>query len=188
MKVSHLHPERHTDPQEMSNRVRLIAEKLRARSQTLAFAESCTGGLVAACFAAESGVSDVFQGAIVAYSNDVKFRVLRVPESTVRQLGAVSTTTALAMARGVRDVLGTNWAASITGIAGPTGGTPQKPVGTVCFAVVGPGLEWVSQRLFAGDRNAVQKKSAEFLLDALENALTGCLNSTDDWIHERKSD
>lgn len=153
-----------------------VASQLRARGQTVAFAESCTGGLVAANFAAEAGVSDVFQGAIVAYSNDVKFRILGVPSSVVRQLGAVSTTTALAMARGARDVVATDWAASITGIAGPSGGTAQKPVGTVCFAIVGPGVEWMSQQVFSGGRNAVQKKSAEYVLAALEKALGGRLD------------
>lgn len=153
-----------------------VASQLRARGQTVAFAESCTGGLVAANFAAEAGVSDVFQGAIVAYSNEVKFRILGVPSSVVRQLGAVSTTTALAMARGARDVVATDWAVSITGIAGPSGGTAQKPVGTVCFAIVGPGVEWMSQQVFSGGRNAVQKKSAEYVLAALEKALGGRLD------------
>ncbi len=159
----------------LRERVLAAASALRAREQTVAFAESCTGGLVAASFAAESGVSDVFHGGIVAYSNDVKFRVLGVPTSVVRQLGAVSTTTAIAMARGARDVVATDWAVSITGIAGPSGGTAQKPVGTVCFAVVGPGVEWSSQQHFSGDRNAVQQKSAEFALSALETALRGGL-------------
>lgn len=159
----------------LRERVLAAASALRARGQTVSFAESCTGGLVAASFAAENGVSDVFYGGVVAYSNDVKFRVLGVPTSVVRQLGAVSTTTALAMARGVRAVVATDWAASITGIAGPSGGSEQKPVGTVCFAVVGPGVEWSSQQHFSGDRNAVQRKSAEFVLSALEKALRGGL-------------
>lgn len=150
-----------------SLRVKKLASLLRARGQTVAFAESCTGGLVAASVAAESGVSDVFHGGVVAYSNDVKTNVLGVPESVIRQLGAVSTTTAVAMARGVSRVIDATWGASITGVAGPSGGTVQKPVGTVCFAIVGPGVEWSSQQHFAGDRNAVQAQSARFLIDSL---------------------
>lgn len=150
-----------------SLRVKKLASLLRARGQTVAFAESCTGGLVAASLAAESGVSDVFHGGVVAYSNDVKTKVLGVPESVIRQLGAVSTTTAVAMARGVSRVIDATWGASITGVAGPSGGTVQKPVGTVCFAIVGPGVEWSSQQHFSGDRNAVQAQSARFLIDSL---------------------
>lgn len=151
--------------------VKTLASLLRARGQTVAFAESCTGGLVAATFAAESGVSDVFHGGVVAYSNHVKTEVLGVPESVIRQLGAVSTTTAVSMARGVSRVVDATWGASITGVAGPSGGTVQKPVGTVCFAIVGPGVEWSSQQLFSGDRNAVQAQSARFLIDSLNQKL-----------------
>lgn len=147
--------------------VKKLAGLLRERGQTVAFAESCTGGLVAASFAAESGVSDVFLGGVVAYSNGVKTKLLGVPESVIRQLGAVSPTTAVAMARGVSRVVDATWGASITGVAGPSGGTVYKPVGTVCFAVVGPGVEWSSQQHFSGDRNAVQAQSARFLIDSL---------------------
>jgi len=150
-----------------SQRVKKLVSLLRARGQTVAFAESCTGGLVAASLAAESGVSDIFHGGVVAYSNDVKTEVLGVPESVIRQLGAVSTTTAVAMARGVSRVIDATWGASITGVAGPSGGTVHKPVGTVCFAIVGPGVEWSSQQHFSGDRNAVQAQSARFLIDSL---------------------
>jgi PncC family amidohydrolase len=147
--------------------VKKLASLLRERGQTVAFAESCTGGRVAASFAAESGVSDVFLGGVVAYANGVKTKVLGVPESVIRQLGAVSPTTAVAMARGVSRVVDATWGASITGVAGPSGGTVLKPVGTVCFAVVGPGVEWSSQQHFSGDRNAVQAQSARFLIDSM---------------------
>lgn len=151
----------------LSEAVLRLAAKLRERGQTVAFAESCTGGLLAASFAAEAGVSDVFHGGVVAYANDVKTRVLGVPDSVIRQLGAVSTTTALSMARGVSRVIDATWGASITGVAGPSGGSVQKPVGTVCFAIVGPGVEWTSQQHFAGDRNDVQIQSARFLIESL---------------------
>ncbi len=148
-----------------------LSEKLRTRGQRVAFAESCTGGLVSARFAALAGISDVYNGAIVAYPNHVKTELLRVPESLIRQLGAVSTSVAIAMAVGAKKVLRSDWSASITGIAGPSGGTPQKPVGTVCFAVVGPGVEWSVLTHFDGDRAAIQDQSALFVIRALTLAL-----------------
>ena len=148
-----------------------LSEKLRARGQRISFAESCTGGLVSARFAALAGVSDVYNGAIVAYSNHVKIDVLEVPESLIRQLGAVSTSVAVAMARGAKKILRSDWSASITGIAGPLGGTPQKPVGTVCFAVVGPGVEWSILMHFDGDRVKIQDQSALFVVGAMTLAL-----------------
>lgn len=148
-----------------------MAQKLRARGQRIAFAESCTGGLVSARLAALAGVSDVYRGAVVAYANDVKTEVLGVSESLLRQLGAVSNAVAIEMARGARKKLRSDWAASVTGIAGPGGGTSEKPVGTVCFAIVGPGVEWSSMMHFAGDRAAIQDQSAKFLVEAMTIAL-----------------
>lgn len=148
-----------------------LAKTLRTRSATLSLAESCTGGLVSARIAALSGVSDVYRGGVVAYSNDLKLQILKVPPAVLRQLGAVSNTVAIWMARGAREQLRSDWAASITGIAGPSGGTPLKPVGTVCFAVVGPGVEWAASRHFKGDRSAIQDQSATFIVDALRVAI-----------------
>ncbi|MDX9732037.1 MAG: CinA family protein [Bdellovibrionales bacterium] len=152
--------------------VRLV-ERLRERGQRLALAESCTGGLVSARLASLAGVSDVYNGGVVAYANHVKTEVLFVSDSLIRQQGAVSTSVAREMARGVRELLHSDWAASITGIAGPTGGTPQKPVGTVCFAIVGPGVEWSVTKQFDGDRAAIQDQSARFVVEVLELALDG---------------
>ena len=145
--------------------------RLRARGHRVSFAESCTGGLVSARVAALAGVSDVYCGAVVCYANEVKTEVLGVSPSLLRQLGAVSTSVAIEMARGAKKVLRSNWAASITGIAGPSGGTIEKPVGTVCFAIVGPGVEWSSVQHFDGDRAAIQDSSAKFVVDALSLAL-----------------
>ncbi len=148
-----------------------LATGLRARGHRVAFAESCTGGLVSSRMAALPGVSDVFCGAVVCYTNEVKTEVLGVPLSLIRQLGAVSTAVAREMARGAKKVLRSDWAASITGIAGPSGGSPAKPVGTVCFSIVGPGLEWSTVQHFDGDRAAIQDQSAKFVVDALSLAL-----------------
>ncbi|CAN5390990.1 hypothetical protein BH10BDE1_BH10BDE1_19100 [soil metagenome] len=152
-------------------KIEALVQKLRARGHRVAFAESCTGGLVSARMAALSGVSDVFCGAVVSYTNEIKSEVLGVPKSLIRQLGAVSTSVALEMARGARRVLRSDWAASITGIAGPTGGTAQKPVGTVCFAISGPGVEWSCMMHIDGDRAAIQDQSAKFVVEAMTVAL-----------------
>jgi nicotinamide-nucleotide amidase len=148
-----------------------LVGSLRARGHRVSFAESCTGGLVSARMAAVAGVSDVFCGAVVCYTNDVKSDVLGVSKSLIRQLGAVSTSVAWEMARGARRVLRSDWAASITGIAGPTGGTPAKPVGTVCFAISGPGVEWMCMMHIDGDRAAIQDRSAKFVVEAMTVAL-----------------
>lgn len=142
-------------------------EVLRARQQTIAFAESCTGGLLSAIFTRMPGVSDVFKGSIVAYSYDVKESLLRVPSPMLRSMGAVSLPVARKMAEGARLALGSTWTLAITGVAGPGGGTPAKPVGTVCFAISGPGVDKVIQRNFSGTRREIQSASAKFALKIL---------------------
>ncbi len=157
-----------------------VVKRLRERGESVAFAESCTGGLLASRVAALAGVSDVFIGAVVAYSNRVKIELLGVPEAVLRQVGAVSTTVAEHMALGARRGLHAQWAVSITGIAGPTGGTPTKPVGTVCVAVSGPGVDWSTTFDFAGrDRGEVQQASALAALRLLEAGLTDGLNEVE---------
>ena len=151
--------------------VATLAGLLRARGEHLSCAESCTGGLLSARIAALSGVSDVYVGSVIAYSNQVKTGLLGVPESLIRQVGAVSTSVAEAMAHGVRKRIGTEWGISITGVAGPSGGTLHKPVGTVCFAVSGPGVEWSTMMRFDGDREAIQEQSAHYAIVILNAAL-----------------
>jgi nicotinamide-nucleotide amidase len=108
---------------------------LRSKGMTVACAESCTGGLVAKRFTDIAGCSDVFMGGCVTYSNESKVKLLGVDAETLEKYGAVSEQVALQMARGVRMRLGTNVGISTTGIAGPGGGTPEKPVGTVWIAI-----------------------------------------------------
>ena len=154
--------------------VSAVAEALRRRgAQTLSFAESCTGGLLSALFASVAGVSDVYLGSVVSYSNQMKEEILRVPISLLRTMGAVSAPVAREMAVGVRDLARTSWAVSITGIAGPGGGSADKPVGTVCFAWVGPGVEKVERQQFSGSRAEIQKKSARHALETLLEQLGG---------------
>ena len=119
----------------MSNDIYSLAEYLinmaRKRELTIATAESCTGGGIGAALTAISGASDVFEGGIIAYANAAKINLLSVPAKTIGIHGAVSEQTAMAMADGARKTLNTDLAVSVTGIAEPTGGTFDKPVGTV---------------------------------------------------------
>jgi nicotinamide-nucleotide amidase len=148
-----------------------IVKILAERAQTLAFAESCTGGKLSAAFVNVPGVSKVFKGSIVAYSNSMKEDVLGVNSATVKSLGAVSSPTALEMARGVLSASNTTWAVSVTGIAGPTGGSEEKPVGTVFFAIVGPGVEEWAKCWFDGDRAQIQDKAVEYAIDLLNKKI-----------------
>jgi len=153
--------------------IRKILKVLAKRRQTLSLAESCTGGLVAHELTSVPGISKIFIGCVVAYANSVKHGILKVPSSALNKYGAVSEEVALAMARGAKKVLKSDWAVSLTGIAGPSGGTKRKPVGLVFIAVVGPDVEEVGFYHFKGSRSAIQKKAAQqalgLLLENLED-------------------
>ena len=129
-----------------------VAQILSLNNKTLATAESCTGGSIASKLTALAGASRYFKGGVVAYSNEVKEQVLGVSHETLEEHGAVSEETVRQMAEGVRERLGTHYGVATSGIAGPTGGTAEKPVGTVWIAVAGP--EGVVTRLkkFGDDR------------------------------------
>ena len=116
----------------------VVLEQLRRRGQTLAVAESCTGGGLGAALAAVPGASEVWLGGVIAYANAVKQQLLGVPAGLLEQHGAVSDPVAQAMAQGARRVTGADWALAITGVAGPGGGSEAKPVGLVHIAVAGP--------------------------------------------------
>ena len=141
---------------------------LQQAHHTLAVAESCTGGRIAAALTAVPGSSKSFFGGVVAYDNSVKMQMLGVQKETLERHGAVSEQTALEMARGVRERLGTDYGVSTTGVAGPSGGTPEKPVGLVWFAVSGNGVEKAVQRsLPSGDREAIQARATVAALTLL---------------------
>lgn len=131
---------------------------------TVSFAESCTGGKLSARLTENSGVSHLFMGSVVCYANAVKEDVLGVRKESIEKHGAVSEVVALELAQGAQKVLKSSWSAAITGIAGPDGGTKTKPVGTVCFAIVGPGVEYTERKLFTGSRIQIQEQSAEWVL------------------------
>ena len=144
-----------------------VAAALRARGFTIAVAESCTGGLLAKRLTDQAGSSDYMLGGIVAYANAVKIEQLDVRAASIEAHGAVSEPVALEMARGVADRLGSDCALSITGVAGPGGGTEAKPVGTVCMAVCVGEKEHVVTVKLLGDRAEVRERSAQAALALL---------------------
>jgi nicotinamide-nucleotide amidase len=149
----------------------VLLNLLRHRGWRLATAESCTAGLVAARLARVPGSSSVFPGGVVCYNDRAKERLLRVPRETLARWGAVSRPTALAMARGAARSLGAEVGVAVTGIAGPGGGTPLKPVGTVHWAVVHPGGRSALSRRLSGDREKIRAHAACLALDLVRRAL-----------------
>jgi nicotinamide-nucleotide amidase len=149
----------------------LVLALCRARGLTLATAESCTGGLVAQRLTSVSGASDVFLGGIVAYADEVKETELGVPRDVLERHGAVSAETAAAMARGVRERLQADVAVAVTGIAGPGGGTPEKPVGLVYVHVDGPDGERARELQAHGGREDVRRRAAVTTLHLLRRQL-----------------
>ena len=139
--------------------VRAFIDYFSAMGKTLTFAESCTGGRLAAAITSESGSSAILEGSYVTYANRIKAGWLGVGESTLKTYGAVSAECVRKMARGAQHNLGADIAVAISGIAGPTGAVPGKPVGTVYFCVRNGEEERVERRRFCGDRNAVQEQA-----------------------------
>jgi nicotinamide-nucleotide amidase len=144
-----------------------VLADLGSAGMTLAVAESCTGGLLSARLTDVPGASAVFLGGIVSYSNRAKEDLVGVPREVLVEHGAVSEPTARAMAAGVRGAFGSDWGIGITGIAGPSGGTADKPVGLVHWAVAGPAEVVADHRVFGGDRSSVRLWSASLALDLL---------------------
>jgi PncC family amidohydrolase len=148
-----------------------LHEYLLGVQKTLALSESCTGGLLSATICALPGASKYYLGAAITYAGSAKKNILGVKASTIACLGEVSVPTAVEMARGARRLFASDYSIAITGIAGPSGGTPDKPVGTVCFAVSGPGLENYTTQKFSGSRQEIQLSSAEFALKFLWDSI-----------------
>lgn len=148
-----------------------VGQLLVQRGLWLGVAESCTGGLLSELLTERSGASAYYAGGVVAYSNRVKRDLLGVDEALLAQHGAVSAEVAEAMARGARRALGTDYALAITGVAGPSGGTPEKPVGLVFLALDGPRANVVKRLEFPGTRAQIQRLSAFTALAMLRRAL-----------------
>lgn len=151
----------------------VVGRLLGARGLTLSVAESCTGGLLGHRLTNVAGSSAYFERGVVVYSNRAKQELLGVPEDVLRTHGAVSGPCAEAMARGICERSGSACGLAVTGIAGPDGGTPQKPVGTVFFGVAVAGNVTSKRFRFAGDRVAVKWQSAQTALDLLRRSLGG---------------
>ena len=144
-----------------------VIQTLRDTRKTLAVAESCTGGLLCHRLTNIPGSSEVFKFGLVAYSNVAKTIFLGVPRTTIRRFGAVSKETAIAMAKGARRKLKSDFGLSITGIAGPTGGSRDKPVGLVYISLAGPRQTKTHRFHFRGNRDAIRQRSVIAALDLL---------------------
>ena len=153
----------------------VVGRLLKQRGMTLAVAESCTGGLIGHRITNVPGSSAYYEGSITAYSYDVKELILCVQRDTLCRYGAVSEQTAQEMARGVQRALRADIGLAVTGVAGPGGGTPEKPVGLVYTALAAPDGEWVERHLWDGSRLANKELSAEAALGLLRRYLEGRL-------------
>jgi nicotinamide-nucleotide amidase len=161
------------DPETLAHAETVLA-LCRGRRWRLATAESCTGGLVAAALTAIGGSSDVVERGFFTYSNRAKSELLGVPPETIAENGAISAETAAAMAQGAVARAGVDLAVSVTGIAGPGGGTPSKPVGLVYIGVATKGGDVrVERRIFPGDRAEVRRAATMLALQLLEEAARG---------------
>lgn len=149
----------------------LVHRTLTERGETLATAESCTGGTIAARFTAMAGASAYFRGGVVAYSNDLKQQMLGVSADDLERFGAVSEPVARQMAEGVRRLAGSDYAVATTGIAGPAGGSEEKPVGTVWIAVAGPRGTVAVCRQCGTDRGQIVDRASSFAIGMLRDAL-----------------
>ncbi|MGH3014330.1 MAG: CinA family nicotinamide mononucleotide deamidase-related protein [Gaiellaceae bacterium] len=150
----------------------IVLARCRELGLRLATAESCTGGLVGARLTDVAGASEAYAGGVVAYSDDLKTRLLGVPAETLERHGAVSAETARAMADGARAALGADVAVAVTGVAGPGGGTPEKPVGLVYVHAAAPEGEEARELRIPGDREAVRARATAISLHTLRRLLT----------------
>lgn len=161
---------------DFSSQVKSLKVFFEERGETLGFAESCTGGLLSAALVAQPGVSRFFKGGVVSYAGAIKESVLGVSNLTLKSFGEVSLPTVKAMALGGKRVLEVDWCLAVSGIAGPDGGTPEKPVGLVCFGLVGPHFEKEEERRFSPvsglfQREDIQRQSVIFAFDFLLSAV-----------------
>jgi nicotinamide-nucleotide amidase len=149
----------------------LVVARLAARGERVALAESCTGGLLASLLTSVPGASAVLDLGVVAYANAMKERLLGVPAADLATHGAVSEPVARALAEGARRAGGADWGIGVTGIAGPSGGTPEKPVGTVHLALAGAAGTSAAHRVYRGDRERIRRQAAYEALNLLRLAI-----------------
>ncbi|UFH58704.1 CinA family protein [Sulfurovum mangrovi] len=146
-----------------------LIEILSSKEQTVSFAESCTGGRIASAFTAVSGSSNILYGSCVTYANKIKEEWLGVPKEILETKGAVSQECVEYMLRGMQKMASSDYTLAVSGIAGPTGGTELKPVGTVYIGLLTPdGNSDIHHCLFKGDRHQVQEQATRFAIELLE--------------------
>ena len=155
----------------IQNIVEKIIQQLTKEHKTVSFAESCTGGRIAAAFTAISGASEVLHGSCVTYSNDIKHLWLGVSKEVLEKYGAVSQPCVEQMLEGIQKMTGSDYAIAVSGIAGPTGGTEFKPVGTVYIGLLTPFSQEVFHCNFNGPREVVQEQSTMFAIEKLAEVL-----------------
>lgn len=151
--------------------VNQIGRIMLTGGKTLSSAESCTGGMVGMLITSVPGSSEWFRGGVIAYSNSLKTDLLDVPASLIEAEGAVSRGTAMAMAAGVRELTGSDFSISVTGVAGPGGSTQEKPAGSVWMAVCSSQSVFAELKRFTGNRDVVRRKAAHYLLAMLYELL-----------------
>lgn len=152
----------------------VVYKLLLESKKTVSFAESCTGGLISSTLVDIPGISSVFNGAIVAYSNEVKVNVLGVEENIINTYGAVSEECVRQMAIGARKIFNTDFALAVSGIAGPSGGSEQKPVGTVCIALASDSEIISTTHYLRGDRRMIRLRTVLLSLDILRRWILKC--------------
>lgn len=157
-----------------------LGRALAAAGATMATAESCTGGLIGAYMTDVPGSSAYFTGGAITYSNEEKMRQLGVPESVLSEHGAVSEACVLAMARGARERFGVDYAVAVSGVAGPGGGSPEKPVGTVWMALAGPAGAYAKLRTWPTSRDRVRKLTAYWAMSAVLRAVKDAGSDADE--------
>jgi len=148
-----------------------IINLLKSRNQTITFAESCTGGRIASTFTSISGASSVLMGSAVTYANEIKSKWLGVKAQTLTEHGAVSQECVKEMLEGIIAMASADYAIAVSGIAGPTGGTEQKPVGTVYIGIIDNNNITIEHHLFSGDREAVQEQAKDTAIALLKKKL-----------------
>ncbi len=149
----------------------VVYKLLKDNGLTVSFAESCTGGLISSTFVDIPGVSDVYKGGVITYSNESKTKILGVAQETLEKHGAVSEECVREMVDGCKRLFNSSFAVAVSGIAGPSGGSEEKPVGTVCIALATPTKIISSTHLLRGDRNSIRRRSMLFSFDTLRRGV-----------------
>jgi len=149
------------------NKIENIIEYLKAQNRTISFAESCTGGRIASAFTAVSGASAILNGSCITYSNEIKQRWLGVREKTLIEYGAVSSECVEEMLVGIKEMASSDYAIAVSGIAGPTGGTEEKPIGTVYIGLLTPKGIDIGLYNFDGSREEIQKEATYMAIEKI---------------------